>query len=310
MKGFLRTQANYLWRTLPYRRTAQHKLWTLVQAVQLLAGYVRLKLALRFGTSSQPIPEKTCVVVLLTHHRPQNMWLVAESALRNEFITRVIVSNSNPEVKIRDWISSTDSRLSLIDEPGLTQPGHRLVLAKATEEEYFLSIDDDIFLTPKQWRNLFESLIANEHCPHGIIGQTYRSGTKSSNGSPFYHVAGRETQVDVLIGAYAFTREHLNCVFDLAANIGISDLSQVRNGEDILLSFAGTTQPHIHAIRPALFCASDGLPGVALWKTEHEFWQSRIRMFERVRDARVAMERPWADANEHSQTQRPRMCSI
>ena len=27
-----------------------------------------------------------------------------EGALRNRFVTRVIVSNSNPQVKIRDWV--------------------------------------------------------------------------------------------------------------------------------------------------------------------------------------------------------------
>jgi hypothetical protein len=31
----------------------------------------------------------------------------------------------------------------------------------------------------------------------------------------------------------------------LTAKIGVSDLSRVRNGEDILLSFSGTTRPHI-----------------------------------------------------------------
>jgi hypothetical protein len=101
--------------------------------------------------------------------------------------------------------------------------------------------------------------------------------------------------VDVLIGAFAFTSEHLQRLFDLAAKIGVSDLSRVRNGEDILLSFSGTTRPHIHALKPALFCASEGLPGVALWKTHDHFWDERVRMFEKVRDARLTMKTLWAD---------------
>ena len=71
-------------------------------------------------------------------------------------------------------------------------------------------------------QNFFEFLLADEKCPHGIIGQDYRPGTKSSNGSPFHHLTERDTEVDVLIGAYAFTREHLKRVFDLAAKIGVS----------------------------------------------------------------------------------------
>jgi hypothetical protein len=263
--------------------------------MQLFVGYIRLKVTLRFSRRAAPIRGKTCVAVLLTHNRPQNMRLLVQGALRNRFVTRVIVSNSNPQVKIRDWVASTDSRLTLVDEATPTQPGHRLVLAKQTGAEYVLSIDDDIFLTPNQWTKFFEFLLSDEQCPHGIIGQDYRPGTKSSNGSPFHHLTGRDTEVDVLIGAFAFTSEHLQRLFDLAAKIGVLDLSRVRNGEDILLSFSGTTRPHIHALKPALFCASEGLPGVALWKTHDQFWDERVRMFEKIRDARLTMKTLWAD---------------
>ncbi|HEY2681197.1 MAG TPA: glycosyltransferase family A protein [Candidatus Udaeobacter sp.] len=301
MNGFLRAQLRYLVRTLPYRHSWRHKLWTIAQTVQLFVGYIRLKLALRFSRRAAPIRGKTCVVVLLTHNRPQNMRLLVKGALRNRFVTRVIVSNSNPQVKIRDWIASTDSRLTLVDETTPTQPGHRFVLARKSGAEYVLSIDDDIFLTPRQWKNFFEFLLADEKCPHGIIGQDYRPGTKSSNGSPFHHLTERDTEVDVLIGAYAFRREHLKRVFDLAAKIGFSDLSQVRNGEDILLSFSGITRPHIHPLKPALFCASEGLPGVALWKTHDDFWDERIRVFEKVRDAWPAMKTLWLEGPERDE---------
>src|SRR2546429_607993 len=83
------------------------------------------------------------------------------------------------------------------------------------------AIDDDIFFTPGQWKNFFELLLSDDQCPHGIIGQVYRPGTTSSNGSPFHHVIGRDAEVDVLIGAYAFTSEHLKRVFEVAAKIGI-----------------------------------------------------------------------------------------
>jgi len=298
MKGFLAVQVTYLFRTLPYRHSLQHKIWTLVQAVQLFVGYIRLKVTLRFSTPTSPIRGKTCVAVLLTHNRPQNMWLLVEAALRNRFVTSVIVSNSNPQVKIRDWVASTDSRLTLVDETTPTQPGHRLVLARQTGAEYVLSIDDDIFLTPQQWKKFFEFLLSDEQCPHGIIGQDFHPGTMSSNGSPFHHITGRDTDVDVLIGAFAFTNLHLKRVFDLAAKIGVSDLSRVRNGEDILLSFSGVTRPHIHPLKPALFCASEGLPGVALWKTHDHFWDERIRVFEKVRDAWRAMKTLWMEGPE------------
>src|SRR5262249_13048705 len=171
MASFLRLEFSYLLRTLPYRHRWRYKLWTVIDAGRLLLGYIRLKMALRFSTRSFAISRKTCVVVLLTHNRPQNMSLIVQAALRNQFVTRVIVSNSNPQVKIADWVKSTDSRLNLVDETLPTQPGHRLVVAMQSGAEYVLSIDDDIFLTPKKWRRLFEFVINDEQYPHGIVGQ-------------------------------------------------------------------------------------------------------------------------------------------
>ena len=298
MTGFLRQQFRYLFQTLPLRHSWRDKLWILIEGVYLLVGYVWLLITLRFGTRAAPIAGKTCVAVLLTHNRPQNISLLVECALRNRFVTSVIVSNSNPRVKIGDWVASTDSRLLLVDETSPTQPGHRLVLARQTGAQYILSIDDDIFLTPGQWRSLFGLLLADEQCPHGIIGHVYRTGTTPANGSRFAHVAGRETEVDVLIGAYAFTSEHLKRVFELAGRIGVLDLSRFRNGEDILLSFSGTKPPRVHPLKPALLCASGALPGVALWRSDHRFWDERVRVFEKVRDARLAMNSPWVSRKE------------
>jgi hypothetical protein len=304
MKGFLRAQISYLWRTLPYRHGWRYKLWTFVDGARLFMGYIRLTLTLRFSRGGALVDGKSCVVVLLTHNRPQNMSFLVNGALRNRFITRVIVSNSNPKVKIRDWITSTDSRLMLIDEKVPTQPGHRLILARQTGAEYVLSVDDDIFLTPKQWRKFFEFLLSDEECPHGLIGQVWRPGTKSSNGSPFHHLIAEDKNVDVLIGAYAFTHQQLSRVFELATSIGVPDLSQVRNGEDILLSFSGTCRPRIHSMKPVLFCASEGLPGIALWKSEHRFWEQRVDLFQKTRDARLSMRAPWGNTGVHVELER------
>ena len=164
-----------------------------------------------------------------------------------------------------------------------------------------LAVDDDIFLTPRQWSRLFQTLVNDEDRPHGLIGSQYRPGTKSSNGSPFHHITDVEAEVDVLIGAYAFTSEHLKRVFELAAKIGVLDLSQVRNYDDILLSFGGTKRPRIHALKPALLCASASLPGVAMWTSNPGFWDERIRVFENARDARLALGSPWVANSDFSQ---------
>ena len=301
MHGFLRAQFVYLFRTFPLRRSWRHKLWILAEAAQLLVRYGLLRISLRFAGGSGAIDGKTCAVVLLTHNRPQNLTLLARGALGNGFVTKVVVSNSNHDVRIAEWIKVQDPRLVLTDEVQRTQPGHRLVLARQTGAEHILAIDDDIFFTPGQWKNFFELLLSDDQCPHGIIGQVYRPGTTSSNGSPFHHVIGRDAEVDVLIGAYAFTSEHLKRVFEVAAKIGISDLSQVRNYDDVLLSFGGTKRPRIHPLKPALVCASESLPGVALWKSDQEFWNERVQVFENARHARLALDSPWVNESEYQQ---------
>jgi len=294
-RRFLRTQFSYLFRTYRQRRSWRHKLWILVEALVLLIRYCRLQVDLSFAPIPTTMHGKSCVVILLSHNRPQNLSILVRGALRADFVDKVVVSNSNSQVRIAEWIDEADSRVLLIDENRPTHPGHRLVLARKHGTRYIIALDDDIFLSPSEWQRLFECLISDEAVPHGITGHIYRPGTRSPNGSSFHHVTGVEQEVDVLIGAYAFTSEHLDRVFALAGAIGIRDVSQVRNYDDILLSFAGVGRPRIHAIKPALLCASASLPGVALWKSDEQFWDERERVFERVRDARLAMRSPWSE---------------
>src|SRR5437773_1080408 len=184
MHGFLRAQFVYLFRTFPLRRSWRHKLWILAEAAQLLVRYGLLRISLRFAGGSGAIDGKTCAVVLLTHNRPQNLTLLARGALGNGFVTKVVVSNSNHDVRIAECSSDSVKR-----------------------------------------------------------------------------------------------------IFEVAAKIRISDLSQVGSFDAVVRSFGGTKRPRIHPLKPALVCASESLPGVALWKSDQEFWTERVQVFENARDA-------------------------
>jgi len=291
--GFLRSQFRYLLRTYPLRRSWRHKAYIAAEAVAVLLRYVGFHLALRPRTTTRGNAQKNCAVILLSHNRPQNLPLLVEGALRLDFVTKVVVSNSNGKVVIADWITACDPRLQLIDEAAPTRPGHRFVLAERQKEDCFISVDDDIFLTPGQWARFFDALLSGADVPHGITGQMYLPGTTSSNGSPFHHFGSVEKEVDVLIGAYAFTRKHLEILEALAAVLGLGSLTDLANGEDILLSFAGARPPRIHDLGSVFYCASASLPGVALWKTLGNFWAERCVLFERARNARAALRPPF-----------------
>jgi hypothetical protein len=216
--------------------------------------------------------------------------LLVKGALKNAFVRKVVVSNSNRGVKIADWVKAGDPRLVLVDEVKPTRPGYRFVLAAQETDDYFLSVDDDIFPTPVQWAKFFQCLLANEAVPHGLTGNLYKPGTASSNGSPFHHVIGENVEVDVLIGAYAFTRRHLEMLFELARRLGLDDMTNLANGEDVILSFSGERKPQIHDVGELFCCASTSLEGVALWRTLNDFWDERVRLFERAQTVRAAMD--------------------
>jgi hypothetical protein len=265
----------------------RHKLVIGVEAIQLLGKYLALQQALRRPeTSLLNFEDRQCVVILLSHNRPQNIPLLVRSALKNSFVSKLVVSNSNRKVRIADWIKINDSRLLLVDEIKPTRPGYRFVLAAQEPGNYFLSVDDDIFLSPIQWAKFFQCLLANESEPHGLTGNLYKPGTISPNGSPFHHVSGFNMEVDVLIGAYAFTRRHLERLFELAHRLNFDDITNLANGEDVLLSLAGEQRPQIHDVGEVFCCTSTSLEGVALWRTLNDFWEERIDLFERARAIR------------------------
>ncbi|MBD2654454.1 glycosyltransferase family 2 protein [Synechocystis sp. FACHB-383] len=295
MPHIMLTQLNYLVKTFPYRSALWYKIYIVIQAYDIFRGYLSIRKNLSSPPANNRFPEQKCVIILLSHNRYRNMNLIVRSALHNNFVSRLIVSNSNREVKIGDWIKVQDPRLELIDETQPTQPGHRFVLAKKENGDYFLSVDDDIFMTPRQWANFFDCLVENPEIPHGLTGNDYQPGQISSNGSPFHQVTEVNQNTDTLIGAFAFTRQHLERLFQLATFLNLPDLSLVRNGEDILLSFAGLGKPQIHDLGPIWTCASNGLPGVALWQTHLDFWDERIRLFEATQTVRIAMDEPWKE---------------
>ncbi len=290
MKSFLSEQYRYLLQTFPSRRSVKHKLFIGVEAVQLFARHIALQRDLKSHHAPESVGDgKQCTVILLSHNRPQNLQMIVQGALNNSFVRKVVVSNSNRKVEIVDWVKTTDHRLVLVDEVKPTRPGYRFVLAAQEPGDYFLSVDDDIFLTSRQWAKFFQCLLANEAVPHGLTGNMYQPGTASSNGSPFHHVGGKDVEVDVLIGAYAFTRHHLERLFELARRLDMNDMTNLANGEDVLLSFAGEGRSQIHDIGPLFCCASTSLEGVALWRTLHDFWNERTALFERARTSRSMM---------------------
>jgi hypothetical protein len=161
--------------------------------------------------------------------------------LKCAFVEKIIVSNHNPAVSIHDFVRVQDRRLALLDQTVRRGPGYSWVLAAREDAEYFMRIDDDVLLFPRQAALLFRWLVEQPSVPHGLSG---RIGSR--------YVQCRETDADGLFSLYAATRAHVNRYLDYAHRMVRAGLLTVEDvefwGEDIVLSRTGSGKPRIHDV--------------------------------------------------------------
>jgi len=278
--GHFRFQFRSLWiASRRFRRIRKRLGFLCSAAVPILAAFLRLRLLSRRGRflSSHPINGTQLKLILLSYARPANVDLLVRLCCIDS-VDRIVVSNNNPRYRVRDIVRVRDPRLVLIDQEDHVKPGIRFVLARDEPSDLYIAIDDDVFLTPSQLRLLVEKLAAEPENPHGLIGKVLRG--KSFPPWPFVPADPHDmARVDILNCVYAFTREHLDEYFRLAAAVGIEDHAQFGNGEDIILSFSGRERPRIHDFGPVTVCASSSLAGIAVSSTHDHFYKERWELF-------------------------------
>lgn len=245
--------------------------------------FLRWQYNARFGPRVALEGPQKLTVILLSWKRVRNMQPIVRSLLRADFIDRIIVSNNNPEYRIRDLIQLRDDRLQLIDQPGPRTAGIRFELAKNEPGEYFLSIDDDTFLSPEQIKKIFSELISHPRCPHGCQGEIYVGPSKPRHPSWKLGLRRFEGQVDVINCVYAFTREHLTEMYRLAQQLQL-DVGALANGEDVLLSASGEERPMVHDVGAWAECLSAHRKGVSTWRTRKNFFHERAELLLALRE--------------------------
>jgi hypothetical protein len=217
-------------------------------------------------------------VVLLSYRRPANMAAIVDSCLACPFVDGVVLSNNNPSLHIRRFVRRADSRLSLLSQPQRAFPSKRYDLAAGMDADWFLCIDDDTFLSPRQIASLFQALLENPAVPHGVAGENFGAGDQAPEyvfGRP-----GQPEETDCLVWAYAFTRAHVEHYFDLLAALEI-DNERLAANEDILLSFAGSGRPLVHHFGTLHLCGSRETAEVAT-SMESGFRQHRLELFRKA----------------------------
>jgi hypothetical protein len=202
------------------------------------------------GSGAWPRDEKL-TVVLLSYGRAANLNAIVAACLACPFVQRVILSNNNPALRMRDFVRQRDPRLQITDQPARCYPSKRYELARDSGDQLLLCIDDDTFLTPCQIRLLFEALLADPQRPHGIAGENFGTG-------PVRYIFGRPDEpeeVDCLVWAYAFTNVQVLRYFALLEALGI-DNAALKANEDVVLSLSGEKRPLVHNFGTLQLCGS------------------------------------------------------
>lgn len=227
--------------------------WSRISPPTLLEGHAEEKLS----------------VILLSYRRPENMAAIVAACLACPFVGRVVLSNNNPALDIRRFVRARDQRLQIINQPARCFPSKRYELAREEAGRWFLCIDDDTFLTPRQIRGMFGKLLAEPEAVHGVAGENFKSDRSEFVFEP---VAGT-AEVDCLVWAFAFTRDHVRTYFDLLERVGLRN-EELQANEDVVLSFSGEGRPCVHNFGTLHLCASRETPGVAV-SADAEFRAAR-----------------------------------
>ncbi|MCB1866628.1 MAG: methyltransferase domain-containing protein [Chromatiales bacterium] len=195
--------------------------------------------------SDRPLPAAKITVVIPVYTRPQNLPHLLRAPLACPFVERIVISNSNTAIDVRAFIPYDDPRIVAINEPRRFGVGVRWLRCAEHPAEFYLSFDDDVFLSTAAIYELVERLLARPGAPAGIRGGRFlETGERWVGTGP----------VDTLWGVFCFTRAQLDRCIAIAGRLGI-DLGELRNGEDVLLSLAGDMRPEARW-HDNLFCHS------------------------------------------------------
>jgi len=230
-------------------------------------------------------PEK-CTVILMNYKRPFNMECQLRLALSCDFVGEVLLSNNNPDCDLAGYVTTSDPRLTIIDQQRQRFPSVRFELAKLALFESIIAVDDDVFPTPGQLKNLFHSLLSDPSCPHGWGGECWKANLTESDDPTEETTKKMETckdmEIDVLYWAFAFTKTINERYFRLLEEIGETNES-VTASEDVVLSFAGNKSARIHATGKLIECPTSASENIATHQ-QSGFWRRRAQLVCRCRE--------------------------
>lgn len=220
--------------------------------------------------------EDSLAIVVMNYRRPRNIGTICRTILESLPNASLFVLDQAEDERctVRD-IVPRQVTYKRAENAGCIA---RLQLAAASQFQRFLAVDDDLFLTRNQLRQLVVRQQAVPDRVHGIWGQKVLVAGKRLRVEN--SVLSKDADVSVLNQAYAFSREQAVAALDLMASTGF-DPEEIRNCDDILLSSAAACAPRCHDLGRLTICKSADEPEVGLG-TERAFHETRARLLVRL----------------------------
>lgn len=203
--------------------------------------------------------------IVLSYARPKNIEWIVRALLLCPFIEKVIVSNNNPDLRMEDWINIDDERLCLQNQEVRRRAGYRYEIVRKSDHEYYIFLDDDIYLYPEQIEYVYKKLCENPAVPHGVWGQKV---TVHDDSTVEFHNGYRNCNepLDIINRAYFLSRHHVAAFIKNMKQLGIEKVEDLQYGDDIILSLSGCGKPLCHDVGEIFQCKSTDQEGIALWR--------------------------------------------
>ncbi|MBU0459046.1 hypothetical protein KJ652_02370 [Patescibacteria group bacterium] len=260
----------------PSNTWLKHSLW--------LKKYIKWRLLVKREYEVNGDTRGTFLGIIQNYKRPYNTQPIVLSLLATPAIGQVIVSNNNPRCDINRWFNLKHKNVKIIEQEKECSTAERFRIARNNHSEFYLAIDDDLFLTPLQLQKICDSLIANPKTPHGICGQSMQE-----DGSFIYNIHGKDCPVDGINRLYAFTNDHLKEFFRITEQLGIteeSDMWYKSLWDDMAISMSGYGKPCCLNVDEYLDCPTQSNHSAA-WK-QKGFFEYRENFYKRLISAKYS----------------------
>lgn len=246
---------------------------------ELIRAFLRFLWRTRnhIGPKASLNTDKKVAFILLSYKREQNIDTMLRAAAKCDFIDRIIVSNNNPEIDIRQHISLADPRLEIINQAERKRPTVRWELAQSETPECDIVVcpDDDIFLYPEQIKKLVQFAIDDPERSHGVVGSIDAK-----------YVSRHNTECDFLMRCYVTTQQHIKRYFELTEQIPFYQENGIILGDDMIISLSAPKAAKIHKVGYILSCKTSMQDKIAIY-TEDFFCERRAIIYEQAKKARL-----------------------